>query len=53
MGQPATQGALDGVGVDRLDVDARQTLEAEGVLALKHLGTAEDVVELDEAHGAL
>lgn len=51
--EAAAQRALDGVGLGRLDVDACQTLQAEGVFALKHLGTAEDVVELAEADGAL
>lgn len=45
--------ALDGAGLSRLDVDAGQALQAERVFALKHLGTAEDVVELAEADGAL
>lgn len=52
-GEASAQRALDGVGISRLDVHARQALEAERVLALKHLGTAEDVVELAEADGAL
>lgn len=49
----AAQRTLDGVGLSRLHVDARQALQAERVLALKHLGTSEDVVELAEADGAL
>jgi len=51
--EAAAQRALDGVGLGRLDVDARQALQAEGVLALQHLGAAEHVVELAEADGAL
>lgn len=51
--EAAAQRALDGAGLSRLDVDARQALQAERVLALEHLGTAEDVVELAEADGAL
>lgn len=51
--EAAAERALDGVGLSRLDVDACQALQAERVSALKHLGTAEDVVELAEADGAL
>lgn len=50
---PAAEGTLDGAGLGRLDVDARQALQAEGVSALEHLGAPEDVVELAEADGAL
>lgn len=61
LGQPedgqrrkaTAQRALDGVRVGRLDVDAGQALQTERVPALKHLGAAEDVVELTEADGAL
>lgn len=51
-GDPAAEGALDAAGLGRLDVDARQTLQAEGVFAPEHLGAAEHVVELAEADGA-
>lgn len=51
--EAAAQRALDGFGLTRLDVDACQALQTEGVLTLKHLGTAEDVVELAEADGTL
>lgn len=50
---PTAEGTLDGAGLGRLDVDARQALQAEGVFALKHLGAPEHVVELAEADGAL
>jgi len=51
--EAAAQRALDGAGLCRLDIDACQTLQTEGVLAVEHLRAAEDVVELAEADGAL
>lgn len=50
---PAAKGALDGAGLGRLDIYACQALQTERVSALKDLGTAEDIVELAEADGAL
>lgn len=52
-GVRSAQGALQALGLRRLDVHTRQAFQAEGVAALQHLGRVEDVVELTETHGAL